>query len=144
MKPKESNQEKKKENPSTTSSQNYKIICTPTFLKEAKELAKKYPNIKTDFLRLKDVIKKDPKQGEDLGYGLFKIRMEITDKGQGKSGGARVIIQVKVIDKIVYVLSTYDKAEYDTVITDVLKMALKKEEDKKKQQAKRDAKRKKK
>lgn len=68
--------------------------------------------------------------------------MEITDKGQGKSGGARVIIQVKVVDKVVYVLSTYDKAEYDTIITEVLKRQLKKEEERKQQQASRASKRK--
>ena len=99
-------------------------------MNEAKQLSKKYPKIKFDYLELKDVLKKNPEQGDDLGYGLRKIRMVITDKGQGKSGSARVIIQIKVIDEVVYVLSTYDKAEYDTIITDTLKKQLKKEEEK--------------
>ena len=64
-------------------------------------------------------------QGDDLGSGLRKIRMEISDKSHGKSGGARIIIQVKVIDKVVYVLSTYDKGEYGSIDTNALKRLLK-------------------
>jgi len=124
-KPSKYTKEKSKESPSTNSSKNYKIICTPTFLKEAKQLSKKYPNIKNDFLKLRDVLKINPEQGDDLGFGLRKIRMEISDKSHGKSGGARIIIQVKVIDKVVYVLSTYDKGEYGSIDTDALKRLLK-------------------
>lgn len=51
--------------------------------------------------------------------------MEISDKSHGKSGGARIIIQVKVIDKVVYVLSTYDKGEYGSIDTNALKRLLK-------------------
>lgn len=36
--------------------------------------------------------------GTDLGRGLRKIRMAITSKGKGKSGGARVITLVTRID----------------------------------------------
>lgn len=50
--------------------------------------------------------------------------MSITDKGQGKSGSARVIIHVKIIEHKVYVLSTYDKSDFDTVIKSVLKKML--------------------
>jgi hypothetical protein len=134
--------EKNRENPTTSSSRNYKIICTSNFLSEAKQLLKKYPNIKQDYLALKDVLKRNPEQGDDLGYGLRKIRMVITDKGQGKSGSARVMVQLKMVDGIVYVLSTYDKAEYDTIITDTLKKQLRKAEERKQQEAKRDAKKK--
>lgn len=75
-------EEENKENLTTSSSKNYKIICTSNFLNEAKQLSKKYPNIKEDFLELKDVLKKNPKHGDDLGYGLRKIRMVITDKSK--------------------------------------------------------------
>ncbi len=33
----------------------------------------------------------NPQIGTDLGNGLRKIRMRISSKGRGKSGGARVI-----------------------------------------------------
>jgi len=143
-KPTKYTREESREDLTTNSSRIYKIICTPNFLNEARQLSKKYPNIKDDYLSLKDVLKKNPDQGDDLGYGLRKIRMIISDKGQGKSGSARVMIQIRMIDGVVYVLSTYDKAEYDTIITDTLKKQLRKEEEKERQQAKRNAKRKRK
>ena len=36
--------------------------------------------------------------------------MELTDKKSGKSGGARLIIQVFIRDKIVHLLTIYDKS----------------------------------
>jgi hypothetical protein len=41
--------------------------------------------------------------------------MQITGKNAGKSGGARVILNVKVIQAKVYLLAIYDKAEQDTI-----------------------------
>ena len=108
-------------------SQNYKIIPTKNFLAEAKKLLKKYPNIKQDFLNLAKVLKADPITGNDyLGNGCYKVRMQITDKGDGQSGGARVIINVQVINKEVYVISTYDKGEQETIKDHILKKLLKK------------------
>jgi hypothetical protein len=98
-------------------SQTYKVILTPTFEFQARELLKKYPHIKTDFLTLKDSLKKDPITGHDsLGKDCFKVRMAISDKNVGKSGGARVIIAVKVIDKEVYLLTVYNKGEKNSLI----------------------------
>lgn len=37
---------------------------------------------------------KNPHIGNSLGNGLYKIRMKITDKGKGKSGGARIIAAI--------------------------------------------------
>ncbi len=37
--------------------------------------------------------------------------MQITGKSSGKSGGARIITYVKVVDEKIYLLSIYDKAE---------------------------------
>ena len=37
--------------------------------------------------------------------------MAIGSKGKGKSGGARVITLLKVIDKVVYLAAIYDKSE---------------------------------
>ena len=38
-----------------------------------------------------DDLEQNPLLGTDLGDGLRKVRMKITSKGKGKSGGARVI-----------------------------------------------------
>lgn len=100
----------------------FKVIPTPTFLKEATALQKKYPNINKDFLRLAEVLKNDPTTGNDhVAKDLWKVRMRISDKGKGSSGSARVIIEVKIIDKEVYVLSVYDKGEKEDLTDKELK-----------------------
>jgi hypothetical protein len=53
--------------------------------------------------------------------------MDISGKSKGKSGCARVAIQVIVDDKEVYVLRVIDKGEFDTIITDTLKEVGKKD-----------------
>ena len=117
MKQKKSTSAKNKGSHLTTSSQNYKILLTDNFKKEASKLASKYPHIKEDFFSLRDTLQKDPITGnEALGRDLYKVRMAITDKNKGQSGGARVIIQVKIIDKIVYLVSVYDKSDRENLI----------------------------
>lgn len=57
-------------------------------------------------------------QGDELSPGIRKIRMAITSKGRGKSGGARVITYTIVIaenEGSVYLIDIYDKADYSTV-----------------------------
>lgn len=66
-------------------------------------------------------------RGNDaLGKECYKVRMNITDKNVGESGGARIIIQVKIIDKKVYVLSVYDKSEKKDLLENELDKILKK------------------
>lgn len=94
-----------------SSSNKFKVFVTPNFLKEAQDLKKKYPKIKENFLQLKDSLSRDPITGNDnLGKDCYKVRMSIADKNSGQSSGARLIIEVKIIDKEVYVLSVYDKS----------------------------------
>lgn len=121
MKQKKPTQEIEKKSHSTTSLKNFKVNVTQDFIKEAKELKKDYPNIGDDFLRLKDELKKDPTQGDNLGGGLFKTRMAVSDKGKGKRSGARVVVWVKIFDKVVYVLAVYSKSESDTAIISAMK-----------------------
>jgi hypothetical protein len=54
-------------------------------------LSKKYPSIKIDVEKLKIELIENPFWGESLGKGYYKVRMKITAKGEGKSGGARLI-----------------------------------------------------
>ena len=76
---------------------NYEIIVKPTFQREAKRLAKHYSSFKEDFASLIDELEQNPQLGTDLGHGLRKVRMKITAKGKGKSGGARVITFLSLI-----------------------------------------------
>jgi len=88
----------------------FKIEATPEFLKEAKKLAKKYHSLKNDITVLAEQLVTNPTQGTPLGKDAYKIRLAITSKGKGKSGGARVITCVKIISTIVYLVSIYDKS----------------------------------
>lgn len=45
----------------------------------------------------------------------FKIRLAITSKGKGKSGGARIITHVQVAANSVFLLSIYDKSERENL-----------------------------
>jgi hypothetical protein len=80
-------------------------------------LSKKFPSLKTEFAELVASLKINPEQGTNLGNNCFKIRHAIASKGKGKSGGARVITYVQVIETNDYILSIYDKSE-QTNITD--------------------------
>ncbi len=88
-------------------------------------MAKKFPSIKNDFSHLLKVLEENPEQGTLLGNNCYKIRIAVTSKGKGKSGGARVITHIKVIESAVYLLSIYDKSEQQDIptsyITDLLK-----------------------
>ena len=70
---------------------NYSIKTYRAFDKELKRLAKRYKSLKEDIIHLPKDLLNNPTQGVDLGGGVRKVRMAITSKGKGKSGGARVI-----------------------------------------------------
>ena len=103
----------------------FNIIPTPPFEKELKQLAKKYPSIKKDIAALVGRLLQEPKTGTPLGNNCYKIRMAITSKGQGKSGGARIITFVQVIETTIFLLSIYDKADIATLSDKDLKERLK-------------------
>ena len=48
--------------------------------------------------------------GVPIGKGCYKVRMAISSKGKGKSGGARVITYVRIVKKVVVLLTMYDKS----------------------------------
>ena len=64
--------------------------------------------------------------GTALGNNIYKIRMSITSKGKGKSGGARVITCVRIIAGIVFLVSIYDKSEQANISDKELKERVKK------------------
>jgi len=105
---------------------NFNVIPTTFFSRHLKRLAKKYPSLKDDLLSLNKELEENPTIGDPLGKGCYKIRVSITSKGKGKSGGARVISFVRIVKKTVYLLTIYDKSEDDTIsdkeIDDLLKM----------------------
>ena len=110
------------------SSTNYKIVPQPTFIKEAKRLAKKYKSFKDDLQQLNDMLTSNPNAGDDLGGGLRKIRLAISDKNKGKSHGARVITYTFLVDEstgIVNLVFIYDKLERDSISKKEIRVLLK-------------------
>jgi mRNA-degrading endonuclease RelE of RelBE toxin-antitoxin system len=103
---------------------NYSIISIPEFDKDAKRLAKKYPSLKEELAELFHLLTANPHQGDPLGNHCFKIRISISSKGKGKSGGARVITYVYVSKFEVYLLAIYDKSEKEVISTKELKNLL--------------------
>jgi len=105
---------------------NFKVIPTKFFARQLKRLAKKYPSLKDDLRLLNKELEENPAIGDPLGKGCYKIRVSITSKGKGKSGGARVISFVRKVKNTVYLLSIYDKGEEESIsdneINDLLKM----------------------
>ena len=89
----------------------HKVRTIDHFDRLVKRLAKKHRSLGADLQALFDSLKENPIQGISLGKGCYKLRMAITGKGQGKSGGARVISCVIAVDEVVTLLSIYDKSE---------------------------------
>lgn len=94
------------------------IIPLHSFVVAFKRFNKKFPHLKTDFLELENDLLNNPKQGEDLGAGLYKIRLANRDKVKGKSAGYRIItylIEEHNSVFTIYLLKIYDKSEESTV-----------------------------
>src|SRR4051794_30666358 len=106
----------------------FEILRTEEFSRHFKQLAKKFPSIKADYASLLKSLESDPLQGTSLGKDCYKIRMRITSKNTGKSGGARVITYVKILKKRVTLLDIYDKSEKDSLTAKELMALLKRAE----------------
>jgi hypothetical protein len=76
----------------------YEIYTIDYFDKQFKRLLKKYPSLKSEITELINSLKNNPSLGTSLGNNCYKIRLAISSKGKGKSGGARVITFVTIIE----------------------------------------------
>lgn len=106
----------------------YNIVLTDNFKKEAKKLSKKYASLKSDLKKLFTDLEKNPKLGIPIGNNVYKIRLAIASKGKGKSGGARVISLVRVVNETVYLVSIFNKSDQDTISQKDVYELLKKED----------------
>ena len=112
------------------------VNVTKSFSSAAKPLLKKYHSLSKDLLKLEKELISTPRLGTSLGQDAYKIRLKISSKGKGKSGGARVIsfietIVIGVAEKIsdeevtVNLLTIYDKADVDNISDKDLKELIK-------------------
>ena len=99
------------------------ISATPVFKKQFARLYSKYPSLADDIEKLKESLLIMPVQGISLGHDLYKVRLAIKSKGQGKSGGSRVITCIKLVENKIIMVALYDKSEQDTMaVKDLLKL----------------------
>ena len=95
------------------------VYTHPEFERQFKRFQKKYHSLVDDFRIFLQNIKEDPYQGVSLGNSLRKVRLRVSSKGSGKSGGMRVItFQLNKRDENnieITLLYIYDKSEISNV-----------------------------
>lgn len=60
-------------------------------------------------------MREQPDSGINIDHGIHKIRMAISFKGKGKSGGARVITYLVTEDNEIYLVYIYDKSQLENI-----------------------------
>mgnify|MGYP003446936355 FL=1 len=102
-----------------------KIRISDEFKSAYKRLKKKHKSLDADFEALLMSLQENPRQGVEIHDDIWKIRMNITSKGRGKSGGDRVIIRVRIVQDELQLIYIYDKADFanvsDAYLRDILK-----------------------
>ena len=102
----------------------FDVIATEPFERKLKKLAKKYKSIKTDFAPLVEQLAQEPTLGTPLGKNCYKIRIAISSKGKGKSGGARLITYIRIVKKRVFLMDIYDKSDQETISDKELRLLI--------------------
>ena len=60
------------------------IVYSAIFIKKAKIYKKKHLSIVEDLRELEEQLLQNPQQGNDLGAGLYKVRLAVKSKAKGK------------------------------------------------------------
>ena len=94
---------------------NFNVKTLAEFEHSFKKLLKKYPSLKNDVHKLILQLETTPAIGVSLGHDFYKIRISISSKRKGKSGGGRIITCVKIIQNTVYLAAIYDKSAKSTL-----------------------------
>jgi mRNA-degrading endonuclease RelE of RelBE toxin-antitoxin system len=97
------------------------------FLKDLKRLYKKYPKVRTDvqaFVRLLETGETPGDQIPDVGYSVYKVRIQNSSAQRGKSGGYRIIYYVQTADSLI-LLTIYSKTERENLSTEEIRRIIK-------------------
>ncbi len=98
-----------------------KIFLSENYERKLKRLSKKYSSLNDDLAPIYEQLKETPLLGTALGNNCFKIRVKISSKGKGKSGGGRIITYFIREQNSVYLLDIYDKSEQADISSKNLK-----------------------
>jgi mRNA-degrading endonuclease RelE of RelBE toxin-antitoxin system len=93
-----------------------------TFIKNLKQLRKKYPHAPEDAQSLIKQLETGETPGDQIpgvGYTVYKARVSNTDTGHGKRGGYRIIYYVKTIDAVVLIAMYVKTAQVDISIAEI-------------------------
>lgn len=96
----------------------YEICSSPTFERNLKRLCKRYASIPDDYEALLRLLEEKPSSGVLVYKNVRKLRMAIRSKGNGRSGGARVLtldVLVSEEEHELTLLTVYDKSERSTI-----------------------------
>ena len=99
----------------------YLVKTLLPFERAAKTLIKKYPSLAGELRQLRQTLANEPTTGKSLGRNCYKVRLAIENKGKGRSGGARVITYVAVVQQEVVLLTIFDKNEREDLGPNELK-----------------------
>lgn len=102
-----------------------RIKISDDFKVAYKRLKRRHRSLESDFEALLASLLENPEQGVELVDGLRKIRLAISSKGRGKSGGARVIIRARIVEDELQLIYIYDKSDIgniaDSFLRDILR-----------------------
>ena len=101
------------------------ILLSDNFLKEAKQLSKKYKLLKDNLKEVVNEMQDTRDFGVSLGFNLFKKRVKNSSIPTGKSGGFRIIIFEQLENKII-LISIFSKTDKDNLSDEELSSVLKK------------------
>jgi mRNA-degrading endonuclease RelE of RelBE toxin-antitoxin system len=94
-----------------------KVDATVKFQKKIKSLEKKYRNIKDDVRPIVESLAVGELPGDriaDLNLEIYKVRVKNSNNHKGKSGGDRLFLHSKLIDRVILV-TIYTKSEQSDI-----------------------------
>lgn len=101
-----------------------KVVFSKDFETAFKRLKKKYKSLPEDFKKVLLSLVNNPYEGAALYSGMRKVRIAISSKGGGKSGGGRLIIRLTRENTTLNFLYIYDKSEMSNVSDEFLEQIM--------------------
>lgn len=93
------------------------ILFTSRFHRDLRQLAKRYRRIRTDITPIIEQLQAGETPGDQIagtGYVAFKARAANSDAQRGKSGGYRIIYQLKD-QEVILLLVIYSKSDQEDI-----------------------------
>ena len=100
----------------------HQVIALSDFIDDIKYLAKRYRHVREDIQPLIDRLRSGETPGDripGIGQVVYKERVRNRDARRGKSGGYRVIYQVKG-QQIILLVTIYSKTDQEGISPDVI------------------------